>query len=146
MKRLISSALLCISLCADFSAHAQATGASAPAPLPSSPAKKELVQKILVVQQPLIEAMARRLVEQPAVNMMQEAGRALQQMPPEARDPAGKSIEADVRKFVDESTPIVRDRAVKLAPSTLGTLLEERFTEDELKQLLAWLDSPLNKK
>jgi len=40
----------------------------------------------------------------------------------------------------------VRERAVKLAPSTIGTMLEERFTEDELKQLVAWLESPVNKK
>ena len=40
----------------------------------------------------------------------------------------------------------MRDRAVKLAPSTVGALLEERFSEDELKQILALLESPVNKK
>jgi hypothetical protein len=40
----------------------------------------------------------------------------------------------------------VRDKAIKLAPSTLGAAMEEKFSEDELKQLLAWFESPLNKK
>jgi uncharacterized protein len=40
----------------------------------------------------------------------------------------------------------VRERAIRLAPSTLGVALEEKFNEDELKQVVAWLESPVNKK
>ncbi len=113
----------------------------------SSPAKKELVQKLLVSQQPALEGLARGLVEQPAGQLMQAAGQALQsQVAAEKREAVGKTIEADVRKYVDESVPLVRDRAIKLAPSTLGVSLEEKFSEDELKQLLAWFESPVNKK
>lgn len=139
MKKLILTALLTSAALA----HAQT---SAPAATPSSPAKKELVQKLMVLQQPGIENVARNLVEQPAVAMMQAAGRALQGIPAEKRDAAGKTIEADIKKYVDESVPIVRDRAVKLAPSTIGATMEEKFTEDELRQLVAWLESPVNKK
>ena len=118
------------------SAHAQST-----------PAKKEIVQKLLTAQQPALESLARGLVEQPAGQLMQAAGQALQtQVAPERREAVGKSIEADVRKYVDESVPMVRDRAIKLAPTTLGVSLEEKFSEDELKQLLAWFESPVNKK
>jgi uncharacterized protein len=113
----------------------------------TSPAKKELVQKLLALQQPGIEGAARNIVERPAAQMMQEAGRMLQtQFPPEKREAIGKSIEADVKKYVEDAFPPVRDRAVKLAPSTLGAALEEKFTEDELKQLVAWFESPVNKK
>jgi hypothetical protein len=140
MKRLFVTALLASATLA----HAQ-TAASAPAP--SSPAKKELVQKILTLQQPGIEGMARNLVEQPAMRMIQAAGQALQQqVAPDKREVTGKAIETDIKKFVDDATPIVRDRAVKLAPSTLGAALEEKFSEDELKQLVAMLESPVNKK
>lgn len=114
---------------------------------PSSPAKKELVNKLLVLQQPGLEMAARNLVEQPARQIMQAVGPALQsQIAAERREAAGKAIEADVKKYVDESVPLVRDKAVKLAPSTLGAAMEEKFSEDELKQLLAWFESPLNKK
>jgi len=128
------------------SAMAQTTAPAAPA-APVSAAKKELVAKVLQLQQPGYEAIARSIVERPVVQLMQDAGRALQtQVPPEKREAAGKAIEADVKKFVDESVPILRDRAIKLAPSTFGTTLEEKFTEDELKQFIAWTESPVNRK
>ena len=144
MKRLMFAALLSGAALA----HAQSASAPAPAPAPVSAAKKELVQKLLVLQQPGVEKLAAVMVEQPASRMMQEAVRALQQqqIAPEKRDAMGKSIETDIRKFVEESVPIVRERAVKLAPSTIGAVMEEKFSEDELKQLVAWLESPVNKK
>ena len=40
----------------------------------------------------------------------------------------------------------MRERALKVAPTTLGTALEEKFSEDELKQLIARFESPVNKK
>ncbi|HEY5322683.1 MAG TPA: DUF2059 domain-containing protein, partial [Caldimonas sp.] len=58
----------------------------------------------------------------------------------------GKAIEAEVKKYIEEAYPLVRERAVRLAPSTLGAALEEKFSEDELKELLRWLESPVNKK
>ena len=109
--------------------------------------KKELVQKVLQLQQPTIDAISRSIVERPAAQMMQAAGQALQtQVPAEKREAAAKAIETDVKKFVEDSTPVLRERAIKLAPSTLGAGLEEKFTEAELKQLITWLESPLNKK
>lgn len=122
-------------------------GSLAQAQAPASPAKKELVQKLLLLQQPGIEGAARSIVERPAAQMMQEAGRLLQtQFPADKREAIGKTIEADAKKYVEEAFPPVRDRAIKLAPSTLGASLEEKFTEDELKQLVAWFESPVNKK
>lgn len=109
--------------------------------------KKELVARLLQLQQPSIEALARNIVERPAVQMMQSAGAAMQaQVPPSKRDAVAKSVDADIRKFVDEASPLLAERAVKLAPSVYGVQMEERFSEDELKQLIAWLESPVNKK
>jgi hypothetical protein len=145
MKRMFVLALLASATLA----HAQSASApaSSAASAPVSAARKELVQKVLTLQQPGIENMARNLVEQPAGQMMQAAGRALQQqVAADKRDAVGKSIEAEVKKYVDDSFPIARERAVKIAPSTIGALLEEKFTDDELKQLIAWLESPVNKK
>ncbi len=112
----------------------------------SSAAKKELVARVLQLQQPGIEAMARQLAEQPARQLLQGAGQGLQRLPAERREAVARDIEADVRKYIEEATPIVRDRALALAPSTIGPLLEERFTEDELKQVVAMLESPVNRK
>lgn len=113
----------------------------------STAAKKELVAKVLQLQQPAIEGVARVLVEQPAAIMMQQVRVVMQsRIPPEKRDPIAKDIQADFKKYGDDVLPLLRDRAIKLAPSTIGTLLEERFTEDELKQLVAILESPVNRK
>lgn len=116
------------------------------APAPVSAAKKELVAKLLKLQQPGIEAMARQLVEQPARQMLQQAGPALQRLPAERREAVARDIEADVRKYFEESAPIVASRAVNLAPSTIGVLLEERMSEDELREVISILESPANRK
>lgn len=109
--------------------------------------KKELVQKVMTLQQPAIEALARQLVEEPAARLMQQAAQVLQQrVAAERREAVGKEIQADLQKYAAEAMPIVRERALKLAPSTVGSLIEERFSEDELRQLIAILESPVNRK
>ena len=125
-----------------------AIGVVADAGAQTTPAKKELVQRLLRLQQADIEGFARTVVERPAAQMMREAGLALQQQaaPQEKREAAAKAIEAEVRKYVDEAYPIVRDRAVKLAPSTIGAVFEAKMTEEELKLLIGWLESPTAKK
>lgn len=134
-------------LCACAATQAQTTAAPAAAPVAASPAKKELVAKLLQLQQSEFEQVARGIVQQPALQIMQQVGPVLQnQVPADKREAAAKTIEADVRKYVDETYPLVRERALKLAPSTVGTVLEEKFTEDELKQLIAWYESPVNRK
>jgi uncharacterized protein len=123
---------------------AVAAQAQAPSANTSSPAKKELVARILKLQQPGIEVMARSLVEQPAVELMGNAANALPaRVPKDKQQAVAKEIQADARKYIDEAAPIVRDRAIKLAPTTIGPLLEEKFTEDELKQIVSIIESPV---
>ena len=144
MKRILALTGLC------FAVHAQAqTAASAPAATaaPTSAAKKELVKKLLQLQQANFDGLSRSIVERPAIQLMQAAGQALQtQVPADKREATGKQIETDIKKFVDDSSAILRDRTAKLVPTTFGTGLEEKFTEDELKQFIAWTESPVNKK
>ena len=79
--------------------------------------------------------------------MMQGANVALQtRIAPDKREAIAKDIQADVKKYVDDTVPLLRERAVKLAPTTIGTLLDERFSEEELRQLIAIMESPVNKK
>jgi hypothetical protein len=108
--------------------------------------KKELVNRIVLLQQPGVEAMARGLAEQPAVQLSMQARQLIQNVPAEKRDAVVKAIDTDLKKYVDESVPLLRDRAVKLAPSVIGTELETNFNEDELKQLITWFESPVIKR
>lgn len=116
------------------------------AAVPASPAKQALVQKVLQLQQSGIEGIGNGLANQTAQQVMQVAGQALNRLPAENRQAVGTELQADVRKFYEEVAPMLRASAVKLAPSTIGTALEEKLTEDELKVLIAWLESPVNRK
>ena len=122
--------------------HAQSAPAST-----STSTKKDLIARILVLQQSAIEQTAQAIVERPAMQLQQQAAMALQtRVPPDKRDGVAKLVEGDLKKYVDEAGPLVRQQAVKLAPSTIGAVLEEKFTEDELKQLIALIESPVNRK
>jgi hypothetical protein len=109
--------------------------------------KTALIAKILKIQQPAIEGLARTIVEQPAIQMSQQASAALQsRVAADQREAVAKKIQAEFKKYVDEATPIVRERAIKLGPTTIGKLLDEKFNEKELKELLAIFESPVNRK
>lgn len=128
----IKTLLLVALLSAAFGVQAQST-----------PAKKELAARIVKLQMPGIEGLARNLAEQPAAALLERAGQILQaKIPPDRQEAVGKEIQADVKKYVDEAVPIVRDRAAKLAPSTVGAVLEEKFTEDELRQVISVMENP----
>jgi hypothetical protein len=108
--------------------------------------KKELVAKLVQVQQSGIENVGRMLAAQPAQQMLEAAGQAMQKVPADKREAVGRDIQADVKKFHDEIEPLLRDRALKLAPAVASGMYEERLTEDELKQVIAWLESPTSRK
>jgi hypothetical protein len=113
----------------------------------TSGAKKDLVAKVLTLQQGAIEQAAQVLAMQPALQLMQQASVALQtRVAPDKREAIAKEVQADLKKYADEVGPVVRQQAVKLAPSTVGALLDQRFTEEELTQLIAIMESPVNRK
>ena len=112
----------------------------------ASPARKELVQRVLKLQQTGIESVGTGLANQTAGQFMQMAAQGLARVPEAKRQAVGTELQAAVRKFQDEATPILRANAVKWAPSTFGTSLEEKLSEDELKVLIAWLESPVSAK
>jgi len=141
MKKLfVVAALLAAGL-----AQAQAPAVAGTAP--NSAVKKELVTKVLALQQKAIEQMAQVMVERPALQMMQQASMALQtRVAPDKREAIAKKIQEDLNKYAADVGPQVRDQAVKLGPSTIGALLEEKFTEGELKELIGIMESPVNRK
>ena len=109
----------------------------------SSAAKLDLVQKVILLQQPSYEGLARTLIEQPVQVLGQQASAVLQnRVAAEQRDAVAKDIQAEFNKYGDEVGPIVRDRALKLAAGTVGPILEEKLNEEELKQVVAALESP----
>jgi hypothetical protein len=116
---------------------------TAPPAAANASAKRDLVARILKVQQPAIEALGRSLAEQPAADLTERAGLALsERVAAERREAVATEIRGDVKRYLDDAVPLVQGRAVKLAPTTIGTLLEEKFSEEELRQVATILESP----
>ena len=108
-----------------------------------TPAKKELIAKLLKLQQPGIEAMASDMAQGPAMQMLERTAEVLQaRVAPDKREATVKGVQADTKKYMDKAIPLVKSRAVALAPDTVGPVLNQRLTEDELKKVIAILESP----
>lgn len=112
-----------------------------------NPAKQELLNKVIQLQQSGFDSLANAVASEPAARLMQQVGATLQfRVAPEKREALGKEIQGDVKKYLDEVGPLLRERSTKLAPAALIPLLDEKFSEDELRQLITVLESPVLRK
>ena len=131
-----STAIAALLLCG---AAGLAGAADAPA------GKQELAQQILTRLN--IDSIGETMLSAPVSNALQQARGLLQgRVAAEKRDATMSELSGQARKFMDEVGPITRASADKLIPTTVRPLLAERFSEDELRQILAILDSPVRKK
>jgi uncharacterized protein len=107
--------------------------------------KQKLIDRVLALWH--IEEAAVVMVQRPAADAMQQANIALQGRVTGPKQQATmKEIAVDVQKYIDEATPIVKDNALKLKAPTIGPMLAQNFSDEELRQLIALLESPLKKK
>jgi hypothetical protein len=114
---------------------------------PTSAAKKALIQNILQMQQPGFEAAARQLTEQSVAPIEQNVSMALRsRVAEDQRKLVAAQVEGDIKAFVDSVGPQLREISLRVAPTTVGTILEQNFNEDELKQLIDLLQSPVSRK
>lgn len=120
--------------------------AAAALPAAHAQSKKELAAKVVALQMPAVDAMAAGIARDTAGRLMDAAGQALGGVPEDKREALGKQVQADVKAFYDDIVIRLHDSGVKNAPLVLGPMLEEKFTEDELKQIAVWLESPAAKK
>ena len=112
-----------------------------------SAAKKALIDKIVALQQQGLPAnMANGVVQGPMRQLVQSLGGAMQQVPADKREATTKAIDAELKKFAEENVAFLKDKFSKSLTTTSSALLDERFNEDELKQVLAWAESPLSQK
>jgi uncharacterized protein len=87
--------------------------------------------------------MARDMAQEPALQMLERAGAVVQsRVPQDKQEGAIKGIQVDGKKYMDATIPLVRDRALALAPDAVGPVLDQKFSEDELKKVIAILESP----
>ena len=116
--------------------HAQAVDAE----------KQKLIDHVLSLWHP--ENAVIMQAQRPAADTMEKVGIALQtnHVAKEKADKTMKEISTDVQKYVDTVTPIVSASAKKNVGPSVGPLLAQNFSNDELKQLIAMLESPVKGK
>jgi hypothetical protein len=139
---MLKKTLLSLSLVVAFAAQAQNALPAAPS-TNSGGNKKELVARIVRAQQGAIEGMARQITERPALEIMNVAMQVISaRVPKEKQEAVAKDVQAEAQKYVDSAVPIVSKRAVDIAPSAMGGILEEKFSEDELRTIASLLENP----
>src|SRR5688572_20967168 len=118
MKKTLMIALLATASAAQAQVTPQAP-APAPAPVAApSAAKKALLDRLVALQQPGLESMARGLAEQPLRQMLGAAQNALPRVPEDKREAAIQKIEGLAKQYADDVGPIAKDKAAKLGQST----------------------------
>ena len=124
-------------------AASAASAAGAPKAIP--PAKQELVQRVLQLWQ--VDALAQSMLQDPVTDAVGQARAVIQgRLPSDKRDAAMREVTAEAKKFLEENGPVVRASAQKLIPTTVAPMLAEKFTEEELRQIITILESPVKKK
>ena len=104
--------------------------------------KKDLVAKVVHIQQADAENIARAITGQALQPRIQAISQAMGGVPADKRDALSKDIQSELKKTAGEIETLLRDKAVKLAPAIFTAALEDKFSEDELRQIITWLESP----
>jgi hypothetical protein len=115
-------------------------------PAAHAQSKKELVAKVVQLRQPAVERLARTIAMEPAQTALNAARQVMQFVPADKREALGKQVQADVKTFYDDTEARLRESGAKNAAATIGPILEEKFTEEELKLIITWLESSAAKK
>lgn len=137
--------LVLLALSAACSGAVHAATAATPAAASIPPAKQALVERVLKLWN--IDTIGQSMLQVPVADAVQQARAMLQgRAAPEKRDAAMADIVGEAKQFMADATPITRSSADKLIPATIAPLLAERYTEEELRQLIAILESPVKKK
>ena len=111
----------------------------------ASQSKSELVEHVLRLWH--VETVGHAMLQAPGSNALGQARAVLQgRVPQDRQEAVMKEITEDVRKFFEENGPLVDGNAKKLVATTVAPILAEKFTEDELRQIIAMLESPVKKK
>ncbi len=110
-------------------------------------AKQDQIKRLPSLQKSELDALATDLAQNPARQIMAQAQNVLLQVvPPEKREGAAKQITAELTKFVESSTPDIKASANKVAVDAVTPVMSGKFSEEELKQLVVMLNSPIIKK
>jgi len=110
-----------------------------------SPEKQKLINHILELWH--VENVGLIMLQKPVEESLRQSRSLLQgRVSSELQEATMKEINQDTIAFVKETAPIVLDSAKKLIPSIVSPMLAEKFSEEELRQIIAILESPVKSK
>ena len=110
-----------------------------------SPEQEKLIQRLLQLWH--VENIGVVMLQQPVAESLRQSRSLLQgRVSTERQEATMKEINQDAKKFIEEAAPLVIASAQKLIPSTVEPILAEKFTEEELRQIIAILESKVKAK
>jgi len=118
--------------------------ASMPAAAQNNDAKRALAQKISQIQQKADSGtMAEQLTGsavQPLIASWSE--RLDESVPPARQKEVRDKLDVELKKFIETSRKAIEGQVAKAADAALVPMLMEKLSEDEMKTIIAYLESP----
>jgi hypothetical protein len=111
-------------------------------------AKRELAVKLAAIQAKNDGgALTDQLVQSAAVPMIQGWSQRLDEsVPPARQKDVRDKLDVELKKFVDNTKKTVESQVNKSAESTLVPVYMEKFSEEELRTIVTYLESPVSGK
>ncbi|MGZ5200981.1 MAG: DUF2059 domain-containing protein [Telluria sp.] len=120
-------------------------GAMAQAQPSVSPEKLALAKRV-AAKMPM-ENVGLGMLRKPVVEALRQAQVVIDnRVPADKQKAAIADVTADANHFLEEETPVVKASTKSVVDNRVVPLLAQRFTEDELKQLIMILESPVKAK
>jgi len=110
--------------------------------------KLEWATKAVALQQgPELERLVGQLADSATQDILQNWGPKLQSnVPPAKMEQAKEGLNSELKKYFDDVSKTINSKVGKVSSSALIPAYMERFSLDELKQLVAFFESPAIKK
>jgi uncharacterized protein len=137
MKKTTKMIAACAVFCwASSSIYAQTTDA-----------KRQLAARAIAAQEgPEMNNMLTQLAGSATQQVMAGWNERVDKMPAAKQQGAITAIDSELKKFNDDALKLITAQATKARANALLTAYTERFSEDELKQLVALMEAPVFKK
>ena len=137
LGKTLAAALLCSAVLAP-AAHAQDK---------QDAAKKELATRIVNLQKAQdMDALIAQLAGTANRAVVEAWLPRLDKMPAARQKTVADQLDVELKKFNDDVVRLIKNRNERISLDVLVPAYSERFTADELKQLVAFLESPVIKK
>jgi uncharacterized protein len=121
--------------------------ASSPIYAQTADAKRPLAVRAVAAQEgPEMDRMLAQLADSATQQMIGNWDERVANLPAAKQQNAIAALDAELKKFNDDTLKLITAQAPKARNDVLVSAYAERFSQDELKQLVALLEAPVFKK